>query len=55
MNIVIEIDGVRHKLVRSKKNVCIRCSLYDICQKWERGCHAWALSGSGDYRFKLEK
>ena len=32
-NIVIEIDGLRHKLVHTPFNLCqASCSLYELCQ-----------------------
>ncbi len=55
MNMILEIDGVRHKLVRTKKPVCTGCSLYDLCHKWERGCFAWSLTGGDKNSFRLEK
>lgn len=31
--IIIEIDGVRHKLIKTKiGNHCDKCSLFDVCK-----------------------
>ena len=55
MEVVIEIDGVRHKLIRAKKNVCTRCSMVDNCHLLEFGCLALSLSGRRKSRFEIEK
>ena len=58
--IVIEIDGVRHKAVEAiDKSVCCRtCSLQELClEVWEQSmdCNiCGSLRINSDYHFELE-
>ncbi len=34
MEVIIELDGIRHKLVEClQENICDGCSLYKVCSK----------------------
>lgn len=49
--IIVEIDGVRHKLVKSKElQSCKYCSIYKNCKQGEWVCEC--LSNSSHYIFK---
>jgi hypothetical protein len=57
--IVIEINGVRHKLVpsieRETKYWCLGCSLNGVCPNATTGvCLCQTLCGSLDYHFEKE-
>jgi hypothetical protein len=58
-DIVIEIDGVRHKLVEEKDNsTCDTCSLRELCSEaWEQSMDC-SICGSlminSCYHFELE-
>jgi len=59
-NVVIEIDGVRHKAVEAiDKSVCCRtCSLRELClEVWEQSmdCNIFgSLMINNGYHFELE-
>ena len=58
-NVVIEIDGVRHKLVDTKDyDRCYTCSLGDLCgEAWEQSMDCTicgSLGISSHRRFELE-
>ena len=59
-NVVIEIDGVRHKLVEAIDNSrCCTCSLKELCDKaWEQSMDC-SICGSlminSNYHFELDK
>lgn len=51
--IIVEIDGVRHELVKSKgSQPCNDCSIYEHCKNGEWVCEC--LSDSSHYIFKKE-
>lgn len=52
MKIIVEIDGIRHRLVhgRNKKSPCYDCSLERVCSKYIGS----PCLRAGDY-FKLDK
>lgn len=58
-NVVIEIDGVRHKLVEARGNSkCCACSLEELCyEAWEQSMDC-SICGSlminSNYHFVLE-
>lgn len=59
-NVVIEIDGVRHKLVEAKDNSrCDTCSLQELCNEaWEQSmdCNiCGSLRINSGYHFELGK
>jgi hypothetical protein len=56
-NVIIEIDGVRHKLVKGSHVRCGECSIKEYC---ERGAEknvfiCFRLSGNMSYRFEKVK
>lgn len=59
-DIVIEIDGTRHKVVEAidKSTCCITCSLQELCDKaWEQSmdCNiCGSLMINSGYHFELE-
>lgn len=53
-NYVLEIDGVRHKLVEESGFVCRRCSLRMLCREVLRGALCVSISGESIYMFVKE-
>ena len=57
MNVVIEIDGIRHKMVDTSLSPCDHCSLESLCDKgnFEVGLCVDVFEGNGHSRFIIEK
>ena len=53
MEVIIEIDGIKHKLVETPNSPCDHCSLEELCDKgnFEVGMCVDLFDGSGRSRF----
>lgn len=54
-NYVLEVDGVRHKLVKHPTGFCcIKCSLRFLCDEQFGGAPCVSITGKDNYRFVRE-
>lgn len=57
MNVIIEIDGIRHKMVDTPLSPCDHCSLENLCDKgkFNVGLCIDLFDGNGHSRFIIEE